>query len=158
MPSHPLLNPLPSTPPPTKSERRRQAKHERKVAGTVVESIERLHEQCFTIVYTNGFWLKQVQGIGWVGGYGMFVDSHISMSAYLPSGQTNNTAELTAVRHCSSSPEGRLPFVRIPTMFFWEQQEQQEGGKYRDGLDPRAQFPMNIYGKLCHAGWSAPTV
>ena len=98
--SHPQLNPLPATPPPTRSDRRRQAKHDRKIAeaSTVVGTIESLEDRGFTIVCTDGS-SKKVKGVGWVGGHGIFVDSGTTLIAYLPSGsrQTNDAAELPAV-------------------------------------------------------------
>ena len=64
----------------------------------VGKSLGSSEERGFTIVYTDGS-SKKVKGIGWVGGYGIFVDPGTTIRAYLPSDsrQTNNTAELTAV-------------------------------------------------------------
>ena len=64
--------------------------------------------------------------IGWVGGYGIFVDFKISFGVYLPSDsrQINNTAELiAAVRALQVLPRGKFlrerefPFAQIRTMF-----------------------------------------
>ena len=71
--NHPLLNPQPATPTPTMSERRRQAKHDRKIAQSsmVVDVIGKLEAEGLTIVYTDGS-SKKVYGIGWVGRCGIF--------------------------------------------------------------------------------------
>ena len=67
--SHPQLNPLPATPPPTRSERRRQARHDRNIAmaSTVVGTVDSSEERGFSIVYTDGSSTK-VKGTSWVGG------------------------------------------------------------------------------------------
>ena len=122
----------------------------------MVGTIERLEERGFTIVHIDVS-SKKGKGVGWVGGYGIFVDSGTTISAYLPSGsrQTNNTAELTAVvkalQLLSSSAEVRLVSAR--TTFSWEPAEQPEGGRHPVGSDLRA-FLMCLYGKLCYASWT----
>ena len=50
-----LLNPQLTTAPPTRLDRWRRAKHDRKIAqsSTVVEAIDKLQSEGFTIVYTD---------------------------------------------------------------------------------------------------------
>ena len=112
VPNHPLLDPQPATPPPPRSEWRRRAKHDRNIAqsSTVVEAIEKLESEGFTIVYLDGS-SQKVHGIGWAGGYDIFVDSKIPFGAVRPpdSRQTNNTAELTAaVKAHRIFPRGKV--------------------------------------------------
>ena len=64
---------------------------------------------------------KKVNGIGWVGGYGIFVDSRVSFGAYLPSEsrQTNNTAEATAARKAHRIfPAGKVASCTVSNYVF----------------------------------------
>ena len=109
---YPTLRPQPATPPPTRAEWRREAKHKRKMdcLGSVVRTIANLEGQGYTIVFTDGS-SKKFSGVGWVGGFGVYSSSLISCSAPLPpeARQTINAAELAAaVKALQLLPGGKV--------------------------------------------------
>ena len=51
----------------------------------------------FLLVFTDGS-SEKIQGVGRLGGYGMYSENHVSLPEHMPLGmkQTNNVAELMA--------------------------------------------------------------
>ena len=95
----PQLEPTPPTPPPTKAQLRAKRRLERKMRSLhkLIAHLDSLEDQGYMLVFTDGS-SERFEGLGYVGGYGVFSTLPVSLSAPVPlhMKQTINAAELLA--------------------------------------------------------------
>ena len=95
----PQLEPTPPTPPPTKARLRAKRRLERKMRSLhkLIAHLDSIEDQGYILVFTDGS-SERFEGLGYVGGYGVFSNLPVSLSAPVPihMKQTINTAEFPA--------------------------------------------------------------
>ena len=96
---HPKLQPTPPMPPISKAQLRKQHKLDKASRDSLKLDayLSDLEDRGFTIVDVDGS-SEKVAGVGFVGGYGIYSEGTLAISAYLPTHlrQTNNTTEIYA--------------------------------------------------------------
>ena len=95
----PQLEPPPPTPPPSKAQLRAKRRLERKMRSLhkLIAHLDSIEDRGYVLIFTDGS-SERFEGLGYVGGYGVFSKLPVSLSAPVPlhMKQTINAAELMA--------------------------------------------------------------
>ena len=118
--NRPQLEPTPPTPSPTKAQLRAKRRLERKMRSLhkLIAHLDSIDDQGYILVFIDGS-PECFEGLGYVGGYGVFSNLPVSLSAPVPlhMKQTINTAELRHYRlYDFMLMSLRLQSVRVQNM------------------------------------------